>query len=108
MTCHATPALHKGHGQGPDRDSVARGSPKGWMLERRQLMRQEGSSGMRDWYVKEEVRLRKKRIPARIFGKTVELKFAKQIVRTSLDCGRLVTEHCGGVGSLQNERRGCT
>jgi hypothetical protein len=35
MTHHCTPALPKGHGQGPDRDIVVRGAPKGQMLERR-------------------------------------------------------------------------
>jgi hypothetical protein len=34
LTSHTIPAGHKGC-QGPGRDSVARGAPKGWMLERR-------------------------------------------------------------------------
>jgi hypothetical protein len=35
MICHTIPAPCKGHGcQGPGRDSVARGAPKRWMLEK--------------------------------------------------------------------------
>jgi hypothetical protein len=29
----------------------------------------------------------------------------KQTVRTSLDCGKSVSRHCGGVSPLQNNRR---
>jgi hypothetical protein len=56
-------AWHKGHShQGPERDNVARGAPKGWILERRQQTRQEGSNGIRDQDVKEQLLLRKERI----------------------------------------------
>jgi hypothetical protein len=49
MAHHAIPALCKGHGhQGPGRDNIVRGAPKGWTLERRQQMYQECSNGIRD------------------------------------------------------------
>jgi hypothetical protein len=49
MARHAILALCMRHShQGPGRDSVARGAAKGLMLERRQQMRQEGSSGIRE------------------------------------------------------------
>jgi hypothetical protein len=50
------------------------------MLDRRQWICQEGSSGIRDRDIKEELRLRKERTS----GRTIEVEFAKQIVRTSI------------------------
>jgi hypothetical protein len=99
MNCHANPARCKGRGrQGPGKDKVARRALKGRAFEREQRTRQEGSSGIRDRDVKEQLRLRKewttgkgiigwsrrqeprlesRTTLARIFRKTVELEVAK-------------------------------
>jgi hypothetical protein len=56
------PAWRKGHGrQGPGRDNVARGAPKGGSLKKRQRTHQEGSNGIGDRDVKEKLPLRKER-----------------------------------------------
>jgi hypothetical protein len=52
------------------------------MLKSRQWTCQEGSNGIRDQDLKEQLCLRKERISGGIFRKTVELEVAKQIVRT--------------------------
>jgi hypothetical protein len=60
MTHHAFPAPHKGHGcQGPDKDSVGRGAPKGQTLEKRQWTCQECSNGIRDRDLEEQLLVRK-------------------------------------------------
>jgi hypothetical protein len=70
MTHRAIPVHCRGHGhKGPDRDSVARGASKGRMLERRQWTHQEGSSGIRDRDLKEQLCLLKDRTSSRIFRK---------------------------------------
>jgi hypothetical protein len=48
MTRRVIPVPRKGHGgQGPGRDIVARGTPKGRTLERRQRTHQEDNNGVR-------------------------------------------------------------
>jgi hypothetical protein len=65
MTCCAIPVRCKEHGrQGPGRDNVARGAPKGRMLERRQWTRQESSNGIRDQHLKKQLHLRRTGHPA--------------------------------------------
>jgi hypothetical protein len=52
-------ARRKGHGhQGPPRDNVARGAPKGQTLKGRQRTRQKSSTGIGDRDANEQLRLR--------------------------------------------------
>jgi hypothetical protein len=68
MTLHAIPASRKGHGrQGPGRNNVMRGAPKGQTLERRQWMHQEGSNGLRGL----DLQKQQEGTSGRIFRKTV-------------------------------------
>jgi hypothetical protein len=85
ITHHAIPAPCKGHGrQGPGRDHVARGAPKGWTLERRKWAHQECNSGIRDRDLKEQLCLKKDRTSGRLFRKTIKLEVVKQIFGTSI------------------------
>jgi hypothetical protein len=52
------------------------------MLQRRQWTCQEGSNGIKDQDLREQLCLRKEMISGGIFMKTVELEVAKQIVGT--------------------------
>jgi hypothetical protein len=82
MTLCAIPAPRKGHShQGPGRDSVAKGAPKGQTLKRRLRMCQEGSSGIRDRDLKEQLRLRSKME----FNKTIRKTFGLEIARRAIE-----------------------
>jgi hypothetical protein len=84
MTRDAIPAPRKGHGRkGPGRDSVAKGAPKGWTLERRRRTHPECSRGIKDRGARRQPRLRKERTSGRIFRKTVQLEMKKRTVVSS-------------------------
>jgi hypothetical protein len=93
ITCHAIPAQHKEQCQ----DSVARGAPKGRMLQRTQQTCQEGSNGIRNRGVKEQLRLwkekttgncireRSRRQKLRLGSqKTLELENMKRVAKSSV------------------------
>jgi hypothetical protein len=69
--------------KGPGRDSVAKGAPKGQVLKRRQQMCQEGSSGIRDRDLQEQLCLRSKREFNKTIRKTSGLEIAKQAIKFS-------------------------
>jgi hypothetical protein len=84
MTCRAIPALRKGRHQGPGRDNVARGAPKGQTLYRRRRTHQEGSNGIRDEGLKKQLRLGSEKTSCRIFGMAFVLEIVKQRVEPSV------------------------
>jgi hypothetical protein len=65
-------------------DQEVREALEEWMLERRQLMHQEWSSGIKDQDLKEHLCLRKERTSGRIFRQTIELEITKLTVGTSI------------------------
>jgi hypothetical protein len=81
MTRCAIPAPRKGHDrQGPGRDNVARGVPKGRTLKRRQRMCQECSNGISNHDLKGQLCLGSKMA----FKKTFRLEVAKWAVEFSI------------------------
>jgi hypothetical protein len=86
MTGCAIPARRKGHHhQEPGRDNVARGDPRGQTLERRQWMHQEGSNGIWDQDLKEQLHLGNERTSNRIFRKALMLEIMKRRVEYTCD-----------------------
>jgi hypothetical protein len=84
MTRHANPTWRKGHcHQGQGKDKAVPRTQKGQTFRKRHRVKQEGINGIRNQGLKEQLHLRKKRTPNRIFGKTKELEVAKHIVGTS-------------------------
>jgi hypothetical protein len=63
--------------QGPGKDSVARGAPKGWTLEKNHRTCQGDSSGIRDRDLKEQVRLGSERAFNKTVRKTIGLEVMK-------------------------------
>jgi hypothetical protein len=58
VTRRAIPAPHKGHGrQGPGKDNVAQGTPKGRMFGKRREARSECNNGIRNRDVRQQLRL---------------------------------------------------
>jgi hypothetical protein len=100
MTRRAIPAPRKGNGhQGPGRDNVARGAPKGQTFERTCRAQPECNNGIRSQGLKERLRLESRRTLNKVFRQTVELEIRLWNMRLrTLLRGR----------PLRNERKDCT
>jgi hypothetical protein len=78
MTLRVITAQRKGHGrQGPGRDNITDGVPKGRKVERRQRTLQESSNGIRNRDLREQLSLGSKRAFNKTARKTLGLEVAK-------------------------------
>jgi hypothetical protein len=59
------------------------------MLGRRELMRQEGTNGTKNWDVKEQLRLGNERTTRGIYRKSIGLEMAKRIARCTVGLKRI-------------------
>jgi hypothetical protein len=78
LTSIAIPAQSKGHSsQGPSKDDVAYGTPKGMMFNRRRRARPKQKNGMRDQSLKWQLLLGSKRAFNMTIRQAIELEVMK-------------------------------
>jgi hypothetical protein len=82
-------------------NKFARGTQKGQMLKRRQLMRQEGTNRTLNRDFEKQLRLGSKRTTSR-FYKIIRLEVVKGAGGISSGLQKVRNWHCGGVGPHLN------
>jgi hypothetical protein len=82
-------SVEQGRRKNKTRKKITRGTRKGRMLRRRQLMGQEGTNGTRNRDVKEELRLGDERTTRGIYRKCTGLEIAKRIFRCTVGLQRM-------------------
>jgi hypothetical protein len=85
MARRAVPAPRKGHGhQGPGKDSVAKGTPKGGTFGKRRRARPECNNGIRKRDLNQQLRLGSKGNINETFRQTLSLEIVKRTVESSV------------------------
>jgi hypothetical protein len=85
MTRRAVPAPRKGHGrQGPGKDNVVSGKPKGLTFENRRQARHKRNNGIRDRGLRRELCLGSKEIFYEALGQINRLEVVKRAVESSV------------------------
>jgi hypothetical protein len=83
------PSVEQGRRKNKTENKIARGTRRGRMLGRRQLMCQEGTNWTRNRDVKEQLRLGNERKTRRINKKSTGLEIANRIARCTLGLKRI-------------------
>jgi hypothetical protein len=81
LTCRAIPASHKGYShQGPGKDDIVHGTPKGWTYEKRHQAWPKRNNGIMDWGLRRELHLGSKET----FYEATGLEVVKRAVESSI------------------------
>jgi hypothetical protein len=105
VTCRAIPAPRKGHGrQGPGKDNVVRGTPKGQTFKKRRWKGPECNNGIRDRGLKGQLRLGSKMAFNKTVRQTFGLEVAKRVLEFSIKMRKISDWTLWRFHPLRNER----